>query len=323
MSKKKLVSGIQATGRLHIGNYLGAMRQFVELQDEYDAHIFVANYHSLTTVQDRDLLEKQTMDVVLDYLAIGLDPEKVTLYTQTSVPQLFELTWIFNTLLTVPWLERAHAFKDKSAKGVEASVGLFDYPVLQAADIVLPGADVVPVGEDQRQHIEMAREIVRKFNTTFGATFIEPQELIRDDVAVVPGTDGEKMSKSYHNTIPLFGTDDEIKKAVMGIVTDSAAPDEPKKPDEVIMYQIYKLVASTEKSEAMQESLEKGGLGYGDAKKMLLEAILEMITPMRERREEYEKNMDAVHDILKQGGEKMSALAEEKMKEVRLQAGLI
>jgi len=323
MSKKKLVSGIQATGRLHIGNYLGAMRQFVELQDEYDAHIFVANYHSLTTVQDRDLLEKQTMDVVLDYLAIGLDPEKVTLYTQTSVPQLFELTWIFNTLVTVPWLERAHAFKDKSAKGVEASVGLFDYPVLQAADIVLPGADVVPVGEDQRQHIEMAREIVRKFNTTFGATFIEPQELIRDDVAVVPGTDGEKMSKSYHNTIPLFGTDDEIKKAVMGIVTDSAAPDEPKKPDEVIMYQIYKLVASTEKSEAMQESLEKGGLGYGDAKKMLLEAILEMITPMRERREEYEKNMDAVHDILKQGGEKMSALAEEKMKEVRLQAGLI
>jgi len=323
MSKKKLVSGIQATGRLHIGNYLGAMRQFVELQDEYDAHIFVANYHSLTTVQDRDLLEKQTMDVVLDYLAIGLDPEKVTLYTQTSVPQLFELTWIFNTLVTVPWLERAHAFKDKSAKGVEASVGLFDYPVLQAADIVLPGADVVPVGEDQRQHIEMAREIVRKFNTTFGETFIEPQELIRDDVAVVPGTDGEKMSKSYHNTIPLFGTDDEIKKAVMGIVTDSAAPDEPKKPDEVIMYQIYKLVASTEKSEAMQESLEKGGLGYGDAKKMLLEAILEMITPMRERREEYEKNMDAVHDILKQGGEKMSALAEEKMKEVRLQAGLI
>jgi len=323
MSKKKLVSGIQATGRLHIGNYLGAMRQFVELQDEYDAHIFVANYHSLTTVQDRDLLEKQTMDVVLDYLAIGLDPEKVTLYTQTSVPQLFELTWIFNTLVTVPWLERAHAFKDKSAKGVEASVGLFDYPVLQAADIVLPGADVVPVGEDQRQHIEMAREIVRKFNTTFGATFIEPQELIRDDVAVVPGTDGEKMSKSYHNTIPLFGTDDEIKKAVMGIVTDSAAPDEPKKPDEVIMYQIYKLVASTEKSEAMQESLEKGGLGYGDAKKMLLEVILEMITPMRERREEYEKNMDAVHDILKQGGEKMSALAEEKMKEVRLQAGLI
>ena len=322
MSKKRLVSGIQATGRLHIGNYLGAMRQFVELQDDYDAHIFVANYHSLTTVQDKEKLEQQTMDVVLDYLAIGLDPEKVTLYTQTQVPQLFELTWIFNTLVTIPWLERAHAFKDKEAKGIEASVGLFDYPILQAADIVLPGANIVPVGEDQRQHIEMTREIVRKFNNQFGETFVEPEELINESVAVVPGTDGEKMSKSYGNTIPLFGTDAEIKKAVMGIVTDSKEPADPKNPDDVVIYQIYKLVAP-EKAEEMRAGLEAGGLGYGDAKKMLLEAILEMVGPMRERREQYANDMDAVRAILDAGGKKMYEHAEVVMKDVRNKVGLL
>lgn len=322
MSKKKLVSGIQASGRLHIGNYLGAMRQFVELQDEYDAHIFVANYHALTTVQDKELLEKQTMDVVLDYLAVGLDPEKVTLYTQTQVPQLFELTWIFNTLVTIPWLQRAHAFKDKEAKGIEASVGLFDYPILQAADIVMPGAHVVPVGEDQRQHIEMTRELVRKFNNLYGETFVEPEELIKDTVAVVPGTDGEKMSKSYGNTIPLFGTDAEIKKAVMGIVTDSKEPADPKNPDDVIIYQIYKLVAP-EKAEEMRSGLEAGGLGYGEAKKMLLEAILEMIGPMRERRAQYENNMETVHKILAAGGQKIHDHAEEVMKDVRNKVGLV
>jgi tryptophanyl-tRNA synthetase len=322
MSKKRLVSGIQASGRLHIGNYLGAMRQFVLLQDDYDAHIFVANYHSLTTVQDKETLERQTMDVVLDYLAIGLDPEKVTLYTQTSVPQLFELTWIFNTLVTMPWLERAHAFKDKEAKGIEASVGLFDYPVLQAADIMLPGAHIVPVGEDQRQHIEMAREIARKFNNQYGDTFIEPEELIKDTVAVVPGTDGEKMSKSYGNTIPLFGTDAEIKKAVMGIVTDSKGPDDPKNPDDVVVYQIYKLIAP-EKSDDMRAGLEAGGLGYGEAKKMLLEAIIELVTPMRERREQYAQDMDAVKAILEAGGKKVYEHAEAVMQDVRNKVGLI
>lgn len=321
--KKTLVSGIQASGRLHIGNYLGAMKQFVDLQHEYDAHIFVANYHALTTVQNKEILEKQTMDVVLDYLAIGLDPKKVTLYTQTSVPELFELTWIFNTLVTVPWLERAHAFKDKSEKGIEASVGLFDYPVLMAADILLPNATVVPVGKDQKQHVEMAREIARKFNMTFGDTFIEPQEMIREDVATVPGTDGQKMSKSYGNTIPLFGTDAEIKKAVMGIVTDSKEPADPKNPDEVIVYQIYKLVATEEKVLTMKEGLEKGGLGYGDAKKMLLEEIIALITPMRERREHYEQNMDEVYEILKQGGDKMKTHAEKVMVDVRKKVGLI
>lgn len=321
--KKVLLSGIQATGRLHIGNYLGAMKQFAQLQDQYDANIFVANYHSLTTVQDKALLEQQTLDVVLDYLAIGLDPEKVTLYTQTSVPELFELTWIFNTLVTVPWLERAHAFKAKEDQGIEPTVGLFDYPVLMAADIILPGGEVVPVGKDQKQHVEMAREIVRKFNAIFGETFTEPQELIQEVVSVVPGTDGQKMSKSYNNTIPLFGTDAEIKKAVMNIVTDSKEPEDPKNPDEVIVYQIYKLVADEVKAVEMREGLEKGGLGYGDAKKMLLEEILVLITPMRERREKLAKDMDAVRAILQKGGEKMHKVAALKMKEVREKTGLI
>ncbi|MCD8494950.1 MAG: tryptophan--tRNA ligase [Candidatus Pacebacteria bacterium] len=321
--KQVLVSGIQATGRLHIGNYFGAMKQFVDLQDMYDAHIFVANYHSLTTVQDGALLRKQTRDVVLDYLAIGLDPQKVTLYTQTSIPELFELTWIFNTLVTVPWLERAHAFKDKESKGIEPSVGLFDYPILQAADIVLPGAHVVPVGEDQRQHIEMTREIVRKCNAVYGTSFIEPQALINDHVAVVPGIDGQKMSKSYNNTIPLFGTDQEITKAVMGIVTDSALPDEPKDPETNTIFKLYSLIASVDEIASMRQGFLKGGMGYGDAKKLLAQAIIQMVTPMRERRAYYEERPDLVDAILQEGGARVRERAGQVMADLRKKAGLV
>ncbi len=210
--KKRLVSAMQSTGKPHIGNYLGAMRQFVEMQDEYDTFISVVNYHALTTVNDGKTLRVNTRDVVLDYLAVGLDPEKMTLFVQSGVPELTELTWIFNCLVTMPWLARAHAFKDKTDKGIEASVGLFDYPVLMAADILMMDAEIVPVGQDQRQHVEMAREVARKFNNQYGDTFLEPEARIREDVAVVPGTDGQKMSKSYGNTIPLFGTNAEIKK---------------------------------------------------------------------------------------------------------------
>lgn len=323
MAKKILVSGVQATGTLHLGNYFGALKQFVDLQDQYDTHIFVANYHSLTTVQDGKKLMQLTHNVVLDYLAIGLDPEKVTLYTQTSVPQLFELTWIFNTLVTVPWLERAHAFKDKTQKGIEPSVGLFDYPVLQAADIVLPGAHVVPVGEDQRQHIEMTREIVRKCNAVYGTEFTEPQEIIQDITAIVPGTDGQKMSKSYGNTIPLFGTDAEIKKAVMSIVTDSKEPSEPKNPDENIIFQLMQYVGTAEEIASMRKGFEEGGLGYGDAKKMLLFAIMRLIEPMRAKREHYANNPDEVTAILKKGGDYMCAKAEKFMADVRSKAGLV
>jgi tryptophanyl-tRNA synthetase len=322
MKKKTLVSAIQPSGKLHLGNYLGAMRQFVKFQDSHDAFISVVNYHALTTVQNGEELKNYTRDVILDYLAVGLDPEKITLFVQSELPELPELTWIFNCLVTMPWLSRAHAYKDKTEKGIEASVGLFDYPVLMAADILMMDGEIVPVGKDQEQHVEMAREIARKFNNQYGETFAEPEAMILGDVAVVPGVDGQKMSKSYNNTIPLFGTDAEIKKAVMSIVTDSKEPEDKKNPDDVVVYQIYKLVASEEKVLEMKSGLEAGGLGYGDAKKMLLDAILEMITPMRSRREEFESNPELVDKILKEGSTKARQVAETKMKIVKEKAGL-
>lgn len=324
-NKKILLSGIQSTGITHLGNYFGAMKQFVDLQNsgEYDMHVFVANYHSLTTIHDGQQLRDNTMNVVLDYLAIGLDPEQTTLYTQTSVPQLFELTWIFNTLVTMPWLQRAHAYKDKTAKGIEASVGLFDYPVLMAADILITQADVVPVGKDQQQHVEMAREIAMKFNNAFGETFKEPQELIPEEVAVVPGTDGQKMSKSYGNTIPLFGTDEEIKKAVMSIVTDSKEPAEPKDPEADNIFALHKLVTPADQQAEIRAGYEQGGLGYGDSKKMLLENILALVTPMRDKRDQLAQDPDYVMGVLEEGGRVMEAKAEKLLVEVRKKAGLI
>lgn len=324
-TKKVLLSGIQPSGAPHLGNYFGAMKQFVELQNsgEYDVNVFVANYHALTSVQDPEQLRQLTHELVLDYLAIGLDPEQTNLYLQTDIPELFELTWIFNTLVTVPWLSLAHAYKDKTAKGLEASVGLFDYPVLMAADILLPGADVVPVGRDQIQHVEMAREIARKFNHTYGETFKEPQEIVKEDVAVVPGTDGQKMSKSYGNTIPLFGTDAEIKKAVMSIVTDSKEPSEPKDPETDNVFALHKLVTPVEQLEDIRKGYLEGGLGYGESKKILLENILKLVQPMRERRDELSKNPELVHQILADGGKKMKLHAEHVMTEVRKKAGLV
>ncbi len=316
------LSGVQPTGRPHIGNYFGAMKQFVDLQDEFNMHIFIAEYHAMTTVQDADVLRDQIHNLILDYLAIGLDPEKTTLYRQSDIPELTELTWMFNCLVTVPWLERAHAFKDKSDKGIEASVGLFDYPVLMSADILLPGADVVPVGKDQIQHVEMAREIARKFNNIYGETFKEPQEYIQDDVATIPGTDGQKMSKSYGNTIPLFGTDKEIKKAIMGIVTDSKLPEDPKNPDECNVFAIHKLITPEPQLSEIKKGYEQGGLGYGDSKKMLLENYLAFIEPMREKRKYYEENPGIVRQILDEGVGSIQKIARAKMKEVREKVGL-
>ncbi len=320
--KKKALSGIQPSGRPHIGNYFGAMKQFVDLQDEFDMYVFVAEYHALTSTQDKELLRSHIENLILDYLAIGLDPEKVCLYRQSDIPEIMELTWIFNCLVSVPWLERAHSFKDKSAKGIEASVGLFDYPVLMASDILLPGAEVVPVGKDQIQHVEMAREIARKFNHQYGETFLEPQEFIKESVALVPGTDGQKMSKSYGNTIPLFGTDKEIKKAIMGIVTDSKKPEEPKDPDECHVFALHKLITPEPQLSEIREGYEKGGLGYGESKKLLLENYLNFITPMRERRAYFEENPGIVRQILDEGGRRIKKEVAPKMAEVREKIGL-
>ena len=313
MSKKILLSGIQPTGAPHVGNYFGMMKQVIDLQNEYETYGMIVNYHALTTVSDAKKLSDYTNEVVLDFLGIGVDPEKMILFKQSDVPEHAELTWIFNCLVTMPWLSRAHAFKDKTDKGIEASVGLFDYPVLMAADILLYDTEVVPVGEDQRQHVEMAREIARKFNANYGDTFVEPKEMIKSEVATVPGTDGQKMSKSYGNTIPLFGTDEEISKAVMSIVTDSGS-DIPTN-----VYAIHKLFKSeSELADVYEEHKGK----YKALKDALLADILAFVTPMRERREYYANNPELVADILKKGAQIAKAKAEAKMTEVRRKVGL-
>ncbi len=321
--KKKIgLSGVKPTGRPHIGNYFGAMKQFVDLQDEFKMHIFIADYHALTTMHNSNELKSSIDELILDYLAIGLDPEMATLYRQSDIPEVTELAWIFNCLISVPWLERAHAFKDRTAKGIEASVGLFDYPVLMAADILLPGSDIVPVGRDQIQHVEMAREIARKFNNTYGKTFKEPTEHIIESVAVVPGTDGQKMSKSYGNTIPLFGTDSEIKKAIMGIVTDSKKPDEPKNPEECNVFALHELITNPDQLDEIRKGYEDGGLGYGESKRILLENYLAFIEPMRERRKYYEDNLGTVRQILDEGKRTIRTHTKELIDDVRTKVGL-
>jgi tryptophanyl-tRNA synthetase len=313
MSKKVLLSGIQPSGKAHIGNYFGAMKQFVDLQNEYENYVFIADLHALTTTKDKERLAENTTDVLLDYMAIGLDPKSVTIYKQSDVPQVTELAWIFNCLTTVPYLERAHAYKDSVANGKEASVGLFDYPLLMAADILIQDADLVPTGQDQKQHIEIARDTAEKFNNAFGEVFKLPEPFIVEDVAVVPGTDGRKMSKSYGNTIPLFGTDEELEKAVMGIVTDSSS-DIPTN-----VYAIHSLLRNKNDLEVIYAE-NKGQ--YKKLKELLLEDLKALITPMRERRQALEEDKGAVLEVLKAGGKVARERAEKKMEEVREKVGL-
>ncbi len=313
MSKKILLSGIQPSGILHIGNYFGAMKQFVDMQDEYESYIFIANYHALTTLQDAGKLSQYTLDSVIDHLAVGLDPKKATIFVQSDVPQVTELTWIFNTLITVPYMERALAFKDKVAKGIEPTMGLFDYPVLMAADILLPLADIVPVGQDQKQHIEFARDIAQKFNNTFGEVFKIPEAKILSEVATVPGTDGQKMSKSYGNTIPLFSTREEITKAVMSIVTDSSGG---------IPMNVYNLHKCFRPESELKDLYEANKGSYKTLKEALIEDIDAFIAPLRERRAEIAKDKDAVIAMLKENGEKVRARGELVMEDVRKKTGL-
>jgi tryptophanyl-tRNA synthetase len=322
MSKKILLSGIQATGRPHVGNYFGAMRQFVELQHEYNSHIMIADYHSLNTVQNAEELHNNIVGVALDYLAIGLDPEKVIIFKQSDNPAHTELAWIFNTFTTMPYLMRAHAYKDAEAKNKEISVGTFDYPMLMAADILLYDPDVVPVGQDQKQHVEIARDTATKFNSLYGETFKLPKELIREDVKVVPGTDGRKMSKSYNNTIPLFADDETITKAVMSIPTDSKGIDEPKDLEKDTVFALHKLFTTGTEFEHVKEKYEKGGLSYKDSKELLIKNISAFIEPLREKREALAKDKHAILKILKDGGKKAREIAEAKMKDVRKKVGV-
>ena len=311
---KILLSGVKPTGRPHVGNYFGAMKQFLDLQKDHESFVFIADFHAITTIQNSQELAQNTLDVAIDYLAIGLDPQKTIIYKQSDVPQVTELTWILNCLTTMPYLMRAHAFKDAEAKNKEINIGVFDYPILMAADILLPSADVVPVGEDQRQHVEIARDLAEKFNRIFGETFKLPKELILKDVQTVPGTDGRKMSKSYGNTIPLFATREEIQKAVLGIVTDSGEGI----PEHV--YAIHKLFKSQAELKPLYEE-HKGK--YKALKDALIEDIDAFIAPLRTKREEIAKDKDAVIQILKNGGQIAYNRVEEKMQEVRGKVGLI
>lgn len=314
MAKKVLLSGIQPSGDPHIGNYFGAMKQWVNLQNEYDSRICVVNLHALTTVTDKETLKKNTHNVVLDLLGVGIDPTKTTLFLQSDIPHVTELAWIFECLVSVPFLMQAHAYKDKVAKGIDANAGLFNYPMLMAADILVQDAEIVPVGQDQRQHVEYAREAAAKFNNAFGETFKEPKEMILDTVGVVPGTDGKKMSKSYNNTIPLFAMDEEIEKAVMSIVTDSGS-DIPQN-----VYAIHALIRDKASLDALYE--EKKGK-YKELKEALIADLKAFIGPMRERRAEWESKPDEVEKIIAEAGMKMRKIVHEKMQEVREKVGLI
>ena len=313
LNRKILLSGVKPTGKPHIGNYFGAMKQFVELQTSYESYVFIADLHALTTVQNRGELEENTINVILDYLSIGLDPKKVVIYKQSDVPQVTELGWIFNCITTVPYLMRAHAYKDAVANNKEPNVGLFDYPLLMAADILIQDADVVPVGQDQKQHVEIARDTAEKFNRIFGKIFKLPEPLILESVAVVPGIDGKKMSKSYGNTISLFATDEEIEKTVMGIITDSSG----EKPENV-----YAIHALLKDKESLNNLYEENKGKYKVLKEMLIDDLKDFIRPMRERRQKLEQDKNTVLKVLREGGEVARERAEKKMKEIREKVGL-
>ncbi len=311
-TKKRLLTGLQSSGTLHIGNYFGALKPFVDMYQEYDSVLMVADYHALTSLKDPIQLRQNIYDVVKDYLACGVDPEKCILFRQSDNPDHTELAWVLNCQVTVPFLMQAHSYKDKVAKGLEPNAGLFTYPMLMASDIVLYDTDVVPVGEDQRQHLEYTREAASKFNNNYGEGILkEPQEMILKTVGIIPGTDGAKMSKSYGNTIPLFGTKDEIRKAVMSIVTDS----EGTRPENV--YAIHKLL----KTEAELEELYKDNNGrYGILKEVLTEDLEYFIKPMRDKRESITPG--EVLEVLKNGAEKARAISSIKLEQVRKAVGI-
>jgi tryptophanyl-tRNA synthetase len=319
---KILVSGVKPTGRPHLGNYLGAMKQFVDLQNDYKSFVFIADLHTLTTLQNADELRENSIEMAIDYLTIGVNPEITTLYKQSDVPQVAELGWILNCITTMPYLMRAHAFKDAEAKNKEINVGVFGYPLLMAADILIQDADIVPVGLDQKQHIEITRDTADKFNRIYGEAFKLPQPFLMDAVKTLPGTDGQKMSKSYKNTIPLFANDSEIKSAVMSIPTDSKGIEEPKDPHACKVFGLHKFFTVGTEFDDLQERYESGGIGYKESKEILLKNISKFILPLREKRERIASDRDYVRSVLEEGGKKARARAEIKMEEVRERVGL-
>ncbi len=318
----RALSGVQPSGKIHIGNYFGAIRQYVQMQDEHDGFFFIANYHALTTIRDPEDMRRQTLDLAADYLALGLDPEKATIFVQSDIPEVCELTWILSTVTPMGLLERCHAYKDKTSQGIAADHGLFAYPVLMAADILIYDSHLVPVGQDQKQHVEVTRDIGERFNHTYGETLVIPEPYILESTAVVPGIDGQKMSKSYDNTIPIFDPEKATRKRIMSIVTDSTPVEDPKTPDMCSVFQLYSLFATDGQREEMAERYRAGGLGYGDAKKELFEAFMAEFGTARKRREEMAENLDYVREVLGKGAERARAVARATLDRCRAACGV-
>lgn len=318
----RILSGIQPSGLLHVGNYFGMMQPAIALQAEGEAFYFIANYHALTSLRDPKMLRENSRRVALDFLACGLDPERAALFMQSDVPQVTELAWILSTIAPMGLLERAHSYKDKVARGMAATVGLFNYPVLMAADILIYDSDLVPVGKDQKQHIEITRDLAGKINESFGDVFKIPEPRINAATEVVPGIDGQKMSKSYGNTIDIFGDEKETRKRVMSIVTDSTPVEAPKDPARSTITQLYSLFASKKELEEMQEKFGQGGTGYGDFKKQLFEKLWEYFAPMRKRREEILADKSHIDEVLVRGAQSANEIADAVMTRVRATIGL-
>ncbi|TWT78976.1 Tryptophan--tRNA ligase [Planctomycetes bacterium CA13] len=318
----RVLSGIQPTGRPHWGNFFGAIHQYIDLQEENDGFYFIADLHALTTVREAAELRQNTLNAALDLLALGLDPKKATLFVQSHVPEVSELTWLLMTGTPMGLLERCHAYKEKKAKGMTADAGLFTYPVLMASDILAYDSEIVPVGQDQVQHIEVCRDLAGSFNHTFGETFVLPNAKTLDHGAKVPGTDGEKMSKSYDNTLPLFGNVKQIRKQIMRITTDSRAMEDPKEPEQDHLFQLYRLFSSKDDVDKMAAMYRRGGFGYGEVKKAVAEASETYFAEARSRREELEANLDYVHEVLRDGAVRAREVAAKVLRRAQTACGL-
>ena len=318
---KRVLSGIQPSGQLHLGNYFGMMKRMIHYQEENDLFSFIVDYHAMTSIHDGKRLRDNTLNAAMDFLALGMDPEKSTFWIQSDVPQVTELTWILSNVSSVALMERGTSYKDKLAKGLKANVGLFSYPILMAADILLFGGEIVPVGKDQKQHIEMTRDIAVRFNQTYGKVFVVPEPDIDNERQLVPGIDGQKMSKSYNNTIPIFGEEKAIRKKVMSIVTDSTKVDEGKNTDSPL-FKIYSLFLNDFEQAVLRERFTTPGTGYGDIKKSLFGKIMDHFQSFREKRTYLENHKDSVYETLRNGAEKASTVAEEYLTRARNAAGL-
>ena len=318
----RILSGIQPSGRLHVGNFFGMMEPSIRLQEEGEAFYFIADYHSLTTVQDPKALKENVSNVAIDFLACGLDPNKAVFFKQSDVPEVTELSWLLSTVTPMGFLNRCHSYKDKTERGLEATHGLFAYPVLMAADILIYDSNVVPVGDDQKQHLEVTRDIATKFNNLYGDVFVIPKPKIRKDKARVPGLDGQKMSKSYGNILEIFGAEKTTRKKIMSIMTDSTPVEDPKDPSDSIILDLFGLVASDQQLEEMKDNFLQGGVGYGDFKKRLFEAFWEYFEPMRARRKELCEDPQYIENILKEGATRAREVASATLKKARHSCGI-